>query len=142
MKTKTKQKQMKLKNEACGTHIFYLPVRLSVRLSCCPAAFGLVSKNRKQKQKQKVQKKQRLSFFSRLAKRKINNNNEQRISRVFSEGNTSKGSTALSVCVCCVCVCNSCADSQAHWQRGAKWKNWPTLAERERKINDVVYDKA
>lgn len=104
LKTKTKQKQMKLKNEACGTHIFYLPVCLSVRLSCCPAAFGLVSKNRKQKQKQKVQKKQRLSFFSRLAKRKINNNNEQRISRVFSEGHTSKGSTAVCVCVCVTVV--------------------------------------
>lgn len=132
MKTKTKQKQMKLKNEACGTHIFYLPVCpsvcLSVRLSCCPAAFGLVSKNRKQKQKQKVQKKQRLSFFSRLAKRKINNNNEQRISRVFSEGNTSKGSTAL--CVRGVCVCVTVVLIHRHTGKevpnGKTGQHWPS----------------
>lgn len=120
-KTKTKQKQMKLKNEACGTHIFYLPVRLSA------AAFGLVSKNRKQKQKQKVQKKQRLSFFSRLAKRKINNNNEQRISRVFSEGNTSKGSTALSLCVfVCVTVVLIHRHTGKEVPNGKTGQHWPS----------------
>lgn len=112
-------------------------VCLSVCLSVSPAARRPLAREQKQKTETKTKsaKEAAPQFLSRLAKRKINNNNEQRISRVFSEGNRGRGSTA-------VCVCNSCADSQAHWQRGAKWKNWPTLAERERKINDVVYDKA
>lgn len=135
LKTKTKQRQMKLKNEACGTHIFYLPVRPSV---CLSVGLWLESKNRKQKQKQKVQKKQRLSFFqgSQNAKSTTITNSES--VECFQRGTQARGRL---LCMC-VCVCNSCADSQAHWQRGAKWKNWPTLAERERKINDVVYDKA
>lgn len=49
------------------------------------------TKTKTETEKRKEKKKQRqlqlqLQFLSRLAKRKINNNNEQRISRVFGGG--------------------------------------------------------
>lgn len=71
------------------------------------------NRNRKEKKKQR-QLQLQLQFLSRLAKRKINNNNEQRISRVFGGGESTRGQGERRGTA-------SCADSQPG-QRGAKWE--------------------
>lgn len=107
-----------------------LPARPSVRLSAClcvsPAARRPLVGEQKQKTETKTKsaKEAAPQLLSRLAKRKINNNNEQRISRVFSEGKT-----AVYVCFC-VCVCVTVVLIHRHTGKevpnGKTGQHWPS----------------